>query len=114
MSHPLGALVGNLPALALYEYGQMAMRSAIDAAAESRSATAACWCEAGADAAATLAAMTEDHDPARAARWLGCADARETWAYQAWQVVEQHEAIPAERTGDQPTQLRRMTIGGSP
>lgn len=42
MSHPLGALARQLPALALYSYSQMEMRSALTAVAECRYATAAC------------------------------------------------------------------------
>ena len=83
--------------MALYSYGQMAMRSALTAVAERRYATAACWCEAAADTAATVATMTEPHDPDRAAGWLACADQRETWAYQAWHAARTHESATAVR-----------------
>lgn len=91
MSHPIGTLVQRLTPLALYEYGQLATRAALDVCAETRYATAACELEAAADCAATLAAMLDDHDPARAAAQLAVADHRETWAYQAWQAAACHE-----------------------
>lgn len=97
MSHPLGILAGNLPALSLYSYSQMAMRSALAAVAEQRYATAACWCEAAADAAVTLSTLTEPGDPDRAASWLACADQRESWAYQAWHAARTHESATAVR-----------------
>lgn len=63
MSHPIGTFVQRLTALALYEYGQLAMHAALDACAEARYATAACELEAGSDCAVTLAAMLDDPRP---------------------------------------------------
>jgi len=104
VSHPLGSLNGHGPAIAAYSYGQMAMRSALTAAHEHRYATAACWCEAAADAALTLSALTEPGDPARAAAWLACADQRETWAEQAWAAARPAQpTIPARPGAATPT-----------
>jgi len=97
VSHPIGTLVQRLTALALYEYGQLATRAALDACAEARYATAACELEAAADCAVTLAAMLEPHDPARAAAQLAVADHRETWAEQAWQAAARAEQPRPER-----------------